>query len=144
MCTGLTRAVTQDHIHTLVTPAVILAYNRDEIADLLKLDDVIDLVIPRGGNALVSHIQVSHGCEVTPQWCCCCNCQYDNVTFCLRVRGLPCQAVLQPSEVVLPRTLLCCHTCAKVLSRSCHAACCARPPGVQQLHVYKLSCRSSS
>jgi gamma-glutamyl phosphate reductase len=31
---------------------------RDEIADLLKLDDVIDLVIPRGGNALVSHIQV--------------------------------------------------------------------------------------
>jgi gamma-glutamyl phosphate reductase len=32
---------------------------RDEISDLLKLDDVIDLVIPRGGNALVSHIQVS-------------------------------------------------------------------------------------
>jgi gamma-glutamyl phosphate reductase len=28
-------------------------------ADLLKLDDVIDLVIPRGGNALVSHIQAN-------------------------------------------------------------------------------------
>jgi hypothetical protein len=27
--------------------------------DLLKLDDVIDLVIPRGGNALVSHIQAN-------------------------------------------------------------------------------------
>eukprot|EP00879_Flechtneria_rotunda_P008234 GHRR01008627.1.p1 GENE.GHRR01008627.1~~GHRR01008627.1.p1 ORF type:complete len:430 (+),score=141.54 GHRR01008627.1:89-1378(+) len=34
-----------------------LITSRDEIADLLKLDDVIDLVIPRGGNALVSHIQ---------------------------------------------------------------------------------------
>lgn len=28
-------------------------------SDLLKLDDVIDLVIPRGGNALVSHIQAN-------------------------------------------------------------------------------------
>lgn len=31
--------------------------SREEIADLLGLDDVIDLVIPRGGNALVSYIQ---------------------------------------------------------------------------------------
>jgi delta-1-pyrroline-5-carboxylate synthetase len=29
------------------------------LPDLLKLDDVIDLVIPRGGNALVSHIQAN-------------------------------------------------------------------------------------
>lgn len=36
-----------------------LVTSRDEIGDLLKLDDVIDLVIPRGGNALVSHIQAS-------------------------------------------------------------------------------------
>jgi gamma-glutamyl phosphate reductase len=36
----------------------VLICCRDEISDLLKLDDVIDLVIPRGGNALVSHIQV--------------------------------------------------------------------------------------
>uniref|UniRef100_A0A383VIE2 glutamate-5-semialdehyde dehydrogenase n=1 Tax=Tetradesmus obliquus TaxID=3088 RepID=A0A383VIE2_TETOB len=36
-----------------------LITSRDEIADLLKLDDVIDLVIPRGGNALVSHIQAN-------------------------------------------------------------------------------------
>lgn len=34
-----------------------LITSRDEISDLLKLDDVIDLVIPRGGNALVTHIQ---------------------------------------------------------------------------------------
>jgi glutamate-5-semialdehyde dehydrogenase len=30
---------------------------RDEIASLLRLDKYIDLVIPRGSNALVSHIQ---------------------------------------------------------------------------------------
>jgi hypothetical protein len=39
---------------------LFLIHCRDEISDLLKLDDVIDLVIPRGGNALVSHIQVGH------------------------------------------------------------------------------------
>lgn len=34
-----------------------LVTSRDEIDQLLKLHDVIDLVIPRGGNALVSYIQ---------------------------------------------------------------------------------------
>ncbi|KAI5081096.1 hypothetical protein GOP47_0004279 [Adiantum capillus-veneris] len=33
--------------------------SRDEISDLLKLDDVIDLVIPRGSNKLVSQIKES-------------------------------------------------------------------------------------
>jgi len=37
--------------------AVSLVNTRGEIGELLKLDDVIDLVIPRGGNALVSYIQ---------------------------------------------------------------------------------------
>lgn len=36
---------------------IALVETRDEISDLLKLDDVIDLVIPRGSNQLVSHIQ---------------------------------------------------------------------------------------
>ncbi|KAJ3668920.1 hypothetical protein LUZ60_010870 [Juncus effusus] len=36
-----------------------LVTSRDEIADLLKLDDVIDLVIPRGSNKLVSQIKSS-------------------------------------------------------------------------------------
>ncbi|KAG8085806.1 hypothetical protein GUJ93_ZPchr0010g10313 [Zizania palustris] len=36
-----------------------LVTTRDEIADLLKLDDVIDLVIPRGSNKLVSQIKAS-------------------------------------------------------------------------------------
>uniref|UniRef100_A0A7R9TF78 Delta-1-pyrroline-5-carboxylate synthase n=1 Tax=Prasinoderma coloniale TaxID=156133 RepID=A0A7R9TF78_9VIRI len=43
-----------------VDPGVIgLVTSRDTISELLALDDVIDLVIPRGSNALVSHIQSS-------------------------------------------------------------------------------------
>ena len=41
-----------------VSPDVIaLVESREEVADLLALDDVLDLVIPRGSNALVRHIQ---------------------------------------------------------------------------------------
>lgn len=41
-----------------VDPALIgLVTTREGIDDLLKLHHVIDLVIPRGSNALVSHIQ---------------------------------------------------------------------------------------
>ena len=36
-----------------------LVTTRDEIDDMLRLHDVIDLVIPRGSNALVSHIQAN-------------------------------------------------------------------------------------
>ncbi|CAM6121374.1 unnamed protein product [Calypogeia fissa] len=43
-----------------VGPKLIgLVTSRDEIPDLLKLDDVIDLVIPRGSNALVSQIKAT-------------------------------------------------------------------------------------
>jgi len=31
---------------------------REAVADILKLNDVVDLVIPRGSNALVTYIQV--------------------------------------------------------------------------------------
>eukprot|EP00882_Tetradesmus_deserticola_P002291 GHRQ01002445.1.p1 GENE.GHRQ01002445.1~~GHRQ01002445.1.p1 ORF type:complete len:428 (+),score=166.86 GHRQ01002445.1:479-1762(+) len=48
-----------DAIGPLGRDLIHLITSRDEIADLLKLDDVIDLVIPRGGNALVSHIQAN-------------------------------------------------------------------------------------
>ena len=34
-----------------------LVHTREDIANLLKLDDVIDLVVPRGSNQLVKHIQ---------------------------------------------------------------------------------------
>eukprot|EP00520_Triparma_pacifica_P015092 CAMPEP_0118640596 /NCGR_PEP_ID=MMETSP0785-20121206/4837_1 /TAXON_ID=91992 /ORGANISM="Bolidomonas pacifica, Strain CCMP 1866" /LENGTH=670 /DNA_ID=CAMNT_0006531993 /DNA_START=1271 /DNA_END=3280 /DNA_ORIENTATION=+ len=38
---------------------VSLVSSRDEISSLLKLDDCIDLVIPRGGNKLVQHIKAN-------------------------------------------------------------------------------------
>ncbi|MBA0725777.1 hypothetical protein Golax_022336 [Gossypium laxum] len=55
-------------LHKVITEAIPdivggkvigLVTSRDEIPDLLKLDDVIDLVIPRGSNKLVSQIKSS-------------------------------------------------------------------------------------
>ncbi|MCB9673483.1 MAG: glutamate-5-semialdehyde dehydrogenase [Alphaproteobacteria bacterium] len=43
-----------------LSPDVVgLVETRSQISELLELDDVIDLVIPRGGNALVRHVQQS-------------------------------------------------------------------------------------
>jgi len=38
---------------------IILATNREQVKDILTNDDVIDLVIPRGGNQLVSYIKAN-------------------------------------------------------------------------------------
>ncbi|KAK4778337.1 hypothetical protein SAY87_018524 [Trapa incisa] len=55
-------------LHKVITDAISdnvggkligLVTSRDDIPDLLKLDDVIDLVIPRGSNKLVSQIKES-------------------------------------------------------------------------------------
>eukprot|EP00798_Chlamydomonas_sp_ICE-L_P021096 gene21096-27983_t len=54
-----------DILHRIIVEAIgpigndliSLIHTRGEIDDLLALDDVIDLVIPRGGNALVTYIQ---------------------------------------------------------------------------------------
>ncbi|KAL9255423.1 Delta-1-pyrroline-5-carboxylate synthase-like protein [Drosera capensis] len=55
-------------LHKVITSAIPdkvggkligLVTSREEIPDLLKLDDVIDLVIPRGSNSLVSQIKAS-------------------------------------------------------------------------------------
>ncbi|KAL5973466.1 Delta-1-pyrroline-5-carboxylate synthase [Asimina triloba] len=55
-------------LHKIITSAIPdtvgdkligLVTSRDEIPDLLKLDDVIDLVIPRGSNKLVTQIKES-------------------------------------------------------------------------------------
>eukprot|EP01024_Parvocaulis_polyphysoides_P023436 TRINITY_DN21668_c0_g1_i2.p1 TRINITY_DN21668_c0_g1~~TRINITY_DN21668_c0_g1_i2.p1 ORF type:complete len:352 (-),score=24.16 TRINITY_DN21668_c0_g1_i2:80-1063(-) len=49
----ITDAISED-----IDPHVVgLVQSREEISDLLRLDKVIDLVIPRGSNKLVSHIQ---------------------------------------------------------------------------------------
>ena len=37
--------------------STVLVHTREDIAELLELDDVFDLVIPRGSNALVRQIQ---------------------------------------------------------------------------------------
>jgi delta-1-pyrroline-5-carboxylate synthetase len=38
---------------------IALVTSRGQVADMLSLDDVIDLVIPRGGNALVAYIKAN-------------------------------------------------------------------------------------
>ncbi|KAI8476699.1 MAG: Aldehyde/histidinol dehydrogenase [Monoraphidium minutum] len=48
-----------DAVGPLGPDLISLVTSRDEISDLLTLHDVIDLVIPRGGNELVSHIQAN-------------------------------------------------------------------------------------
>lgn len=50
------------HLHTHHTlqvgrDVISLITTREDVDNLLKLDDVIDLVIPRGSNSLVTHIQ---------------------------------------------------------------------------------------
>lgn len=53
----LHRVITQALEPEVPSTCIALVESREEVASLLALDDVIDLVIPRGGNALVSYIQ---------------------------------------------------------------------------------------
>ena len=63
---GKEAAATNASLHAVVVAAlsptvsadtVSLVAGREGVDDLLKLHDVIDLVLPRGSNALVSHVQ---------------------------------------------------------------------------------------
>jgi len=45
--------------HKIKRDIIGLVTSRGQVADMLSLDDVIDLVIPRGGNALVSYIKAN-------------------------------------------------------------------------------------
>jgi len=63
---GKEAARTNRTLHEVITGAlrpdvaadvIGLVETREEVSDLLALDDVIDLVIPRGSNAMVRHIQ---------------------------------------------------------------------------------------
>ncbi|MBX2801900.1 MAG: glutamate-5-semialdehyde dehydrogenase [Myxococcales bacterium] len=51
------RDVLCEAIHPLPAELVTLVATRQEVSDLLALDDVVNLVIPRGSNALVRSIQ---------------------------------------------------------------------------------------
>jgi delta-1-pyrroline-5-carboxylate synthetase len=53
----LHKVITDAIAHEVPPQTIGLVETRDEVTDLLALDDVIDLVIPRGSNALVRHIQ---------------------------------------------------------------------------------------
>ncbi|KAJ4704591.1 Delta-1-pyrroline-5-carboxylate synthase [Melia azedarach] len=55
----LHKVITSAIPDTVGSKLIGLVTSRDEIPDLLKLDDVIDLVIPRGSNKLVSQIKDS-------------------------------------------------------------------------------------
>ncbi|CAI9297626.1 unnamed protein product [Lactuca saligna] len=55
----LHKVITSALPETVGTKLIGLLTSREEIPDLLKLDDVIDLVIPRGSNKLVSQIKNS-------------------------------------------------------------------------------------
>ena len=46
-----------DHIEELPKDVVNLLLTRDDVNEMLKMDKYIDLIIPRGGNALVKYIQ---------------------------------------------------------------------------------------
>ncbi len=53
----LHRVITEALAPDVPGEVIALVETREEVSDLLALDDVIDLVIPRGSNALVRHIQ---------------------------------------------------------------------------------------
>jgi delta-1-pyrroline-5-carboxylate synthetase len=55
--TVLHRVITEALAPDVPGEVVGLVRTREEVADLLALDDVLDLVIPRGSNALVRYIQ---------------------------------------------------------------------------------------
>mmetsp|Transcript_19508 Transcript_19508/g.23378 ORF Transcript_19508/g.23378 Transcript_19508/m.23378 type:complete len:444 (+) Transcript_19508:191-1522(+) len=51
-------SIISEALKPTVDPGLLaLVTTREGVDDLLKLDDVVDLVIPRGSNALVKHIQ---------------------------------------------------------------------------------------
>ena len=52
-------AIEKGSDHAITRDLIGLVTSRGQVADMLNLDDVIDLVIPRGSNALVSYIKAN-------------------------------------------------------------------------------------
>ena len=57
--TVLHRVIVQALAPDVPAETIALVHTREDLASLLELDDVIDLVIPRGSNALVRYIQAN-------------------------------------------------------------------------------------
>jgi glutamate-5-semialdehyde dehydrogenase len=57
-CQAIVKAIHQGLKNTPIDPAVVqLLTTREEILELLKLDEYVDLIIPRGSNAFVKFVQ---------------------------------------------------------------------------------------
>ncbi|MGK7914182.1 MAG: glutamate-5-semialdehyde dehydrogenase [Prochloraceae cyanobacterium] len=57
-CQALVKAIHQGLEKTQVNPAAVqLLTTREEIKELLKLDEYVDLIIPRGSNSFVRYVQ---------------------------------------------------------------------------------------
>jgi glutamate-5-semialdehyde dehydrogenase len=57
-CEALTKAIHQGLVNAGIDPAVVqLLTTREETLELLKLDQYVDLIIPRGSNAFVRFVQ---------------------------------------------------------------------------------------
>lgn len=57
-CQAIVKAIHQGLKNTSIDPAVVqLLTTREEILELLKLDEYVDLIIPRGSNAFVKFVQ---------------------------------------------------------------------------------------
>ncbi|MDY7023284.1 MAG: glutamate-5-semialdehyde dehydrogenase [Cyanobacteriota bacterium] len=57
-CQVLVKAIQNGLSHTSISPNIVqLLTTREEIQELLKLDEYVDLIIPRGSNAFVRYIQ---------------------------------------------------------------------------------------
>ena len=85
--------VIQDALAPDVPPETVgLVHTREDVAALLALDDVFDLVIPRGSNSLVRHIQANTRIPVMGHADGVCHVYVDREADLTRARAIVCDA----------------------------------------------------